>query len=359
MRRIQLSRSGLLVAIVLLVVGSAASFGLGHLLARRTQAAPVAGTQGNEDQRSGPIVSVGGSVGGQPGGQPGGQGNGRTGSNPGSGSGNGNGNGSGKSQPTPQPSHPGGSSGSTGTTSSGSSSQSGSSSSGSTGTSSSGRSSPTSSHGGSTSPSGSTSGKGSGSSGSGVSVTQSGGGQTITVSGDGSSVTITQNGSGTSISVTGPSQGSLGQAGNQGQGWQSQGQQQSWGTHPAPCSASSLGASWPQVARPLAPDQVLIVPDGSAIPVRFRVQGPCAGSASLPARLYLAPMNGGRFIPALSADGTPDGWGTAATSNAFRYDGARGEYRYDLCTEGLAPGAYRLGIDLGNGRLYVVPFALR
>lgn len=76
MHRIQVSRSGLLVAVFFLVVGSLASFGMGQLLARQTHAAVVASGARYEDQRSGPVASVGGSLGSQAG--HGGQGSGKT-----------------------------------------------------------------------------------------------------------------------------------------------------------------------------------------------------------------------------------------------------------------------------------------
>jgi hypothetical protein len=279
MRRIQLSRSGLLVAVILLVGGSSASFGLGQSLARQAHAAAVTAGLSNKDQRSGPIVSLGGGLGRKPGEH--------RGSHPGSG-----GRGRGESNPTPAPSNL------------------------------------------------------SGQPGSGVSVTQSGSGQTITVNGDGASVTITQSGSGTSISVI------SGQSRNAGQSGEPQGHSQGWAAaHTTSCSPVALGATRSQNARAQDSGEALVVSAGSAVPVHLRIRGPCAGAGSLAARLYLAPMDGGGFIPALSADG--------AASNAFRYDAGRGEYRYDVGTQGLPRGAYRLGIDLGNGQLYVVPFAVR
>ena len=167
-------------------------------------------------------------------------------------------------------------------------------------------------------------------------MSQTGNGRTITVSSGGSSVTISSNGSGTSVSV---SQGSS-QHGRSNGG--------------VTCSTNQLRNSWPAVAQPLRTNEALIVPGGSSIPVRFQLQGACAGAAHVKAHLYLAPMNGS-FIPALPADGN-------SRNNAFRYDSSSYQYVYTLTTRGLPPGMYQLGIDLGdrgNGQLFVVPFAVR
>jgi hypothetical protein len=100
---------------------------------------------------------------------------------------------------------------------------------------------------------------------------------------------------------------------------------------------------------------MLIVPPGRAIPVRFALRGACAGATNVPARLYLTRTDSGwvgPFHPALSDDSPWQG-------NAFSYNGASGQYLYSLHTAGLRPGAYLLGIDLGDGGLHTLPFAVR
>jgi hypothetical protein len=101
--------------------------------------------------------------------------------------------------------------------------------------------------------------------------------------------------------------------------------------------------------------------DGSAsfnragrILVKFRLVGASAGITDLVARLYVAPViNGvaGDYQPATSV--------SSVTDNVFFYEAKWNHYSYLLDRGTLAPGRYRLKVDLGDGVLHTLDATLR
>jgi hypothetical protein len=93
---------------------------------------------------------------------------------------------------------------------------------------------------------------------------------------------------------------------------------------------------------------------GQVIPVRFTLTGASAGISTLAAKLFVAKVVGDGVnpeVPAVSAGG-------GTTGNLFRPVGSTGTYQFLLSTSSMAPGAYWLRIDLGDGVLHTVPITL-
>jgi hypothetical protein len=93
---------------------------------------------------------------------------------------------------------------------------------------------------------------------------------------------------------------------------------------------------------------------GQVIPVRFTLTGASAGISTLAARLFVAKVVGDGVnpeVPAVSAGG-------GTTGNLFRPVGSTGAYQFLLSTSSMAPGAYWLRIELGDGVIHAVPITL-
>lgn len=89
-----------------------------------------------------------------------------------------------------------------------------------------------------------------------------------------------------------------------------------------------------------------------AIPVRFELTGASASVSTLQARLFIAPVVDGAVGPELPAAAVGRG------GNLFDALGPRAFYQLILSTRDLAPGTWRLRIDLGDGEQHTAFFSL-
>ena len=83
---------------------------------------------------------------------------------------------------------------------------------------------------------------------------------------------------------------------------------------------------------------------GRVLPIKFSLTGASAG-LQITGRLLVARIVGGAIGPEVNAESS----GGANDGNRFRYDA--GQYIFNWSTKGLAPGTYRLRLDLGDGVL--------
>lgn len=86
----------------------------------------------------------------------------------------------------------------------------------------------------------------------------------------------------------------------------------------------------------------------STVPVRFALDGVSAWITDALARLWVAPLDSN--VPGVEMPATPSG--SANRNGYFRYERREG-YVFNWSTRGLAPGRYRLRVDLGDGVLRV------
>jgi probable HAF family extracellular repeat protein len=122
----------------------------------------------------------------------------------------------------------------------------------------------------------------------------------------------------------------------------------------------SVTYSWSGVLQPIDPPNASgvsasVFKAGSTVPVKFALTGASAGITSLAATLsYAKVSNGiaGTDIEAVSI-------AAATAGNLFRYDTATRQYIFNWSTKRLAPGTYRLTIDLGDGVSHAVDIGLR
>ncbi len=89
--------------------------------------------------------------------------------------------------------------------------------------------------------------------------------------------------------------------------------------------------SWSGLLSPINPDGSTVRKAGSTLPVKFRLTGASASITNATAKLTIERVSDG-YRPVKAA--------------RFTYNG---QYMYQWNTKGLAPGAYRLTIDLGDG----------
>jgi hypothetical protein len=117
----------------------------------------------------------------------------------------------------------------------------------------------------------------------------------------------------------------------------------------------SVTYDWSGVLSPVNADGSSVFKAGRTVPVKFQLAGSSAGIANAIARLSYARISGNVPGPVNEADST-----AAATSgNLFRYDSSNREYIFNWSTKGLAPGTYRLNLDLGDGQVRTVDLSLR
>ncbi len=106
---------------------------------------------------------------------------------------------------------------------------------------------------------------------------------------------------------------------------------------------------------PINPDGSSVFKKGQAIPVKFTLTGASAGITDATARLFVAQVTGGVVGPEIPATSV----GQSNSGNLFDFSAADGIYIYRLSTDGLAPGLYRLRIDLGDGVLRTILITLK
>jgi len=113
--------------------------------------------------------------------------------------------------------------------------------------------------------------------------------------------------------------------------------------------------SWSEVLQPINSDGSSIFKLGRTIPVKFRLTGESEGITDAEARLYLSKVSD-------SVTGTKEeATSTAAATegNLFRYDASEDQYVFNLSTEDLVQGTYRLRIDLSDGERRMVDISLK
>jgi legume-like lectin family protein/K319-like protein/MBG domain-containing protein len=114
--------------------------------------------------------------------------------------------------------------------------------------------------------------------------------------------------------------------------------------------------SWSGALPPINQDGSSIFKLGSTIPVKFRLVGPSAAFAGLPARIFLAKLSDGIMGTWEAASSTSNG----DSGNTFRFDAVAGQYIFNLSTRGLTTGTYQLRIDLDDGnQAHTVQISLR
>jgi HYR domain-containing protein len=114
--------------------------------------------------------------------------------------------------------------------------------------------------------------------------------------------------------------------------------------------------AWSGVLPPINADGSSVFKVGSTVPVKFTLpSSACASTSNVVATLSWKPVSSAAAGAANAAVST-----SAATSgNQFRYDPTSGQYVFNWSTKGLAPGAYLLQINLGDGVMHTVSVGLK
>jgi hypothetical protein len=113
--------------------------------------------------------------------------------------------------------------------------------------------------------------------------------------------------------------------------------------------------SWSGVLQPINSDGSSIFKLGRTIPVKFKLTGESAGITDAGAKLYL-------FKVSDSVTGTKEeapSTAAATEGNLFRCDASEDQYVFNLSTEDLVQGTYRLRIDLSDGEKRTVDISLK
>ena len=113
--------------------------------------------------------------------------------------------------------------------------------------------------------------------------------------------------------------------------------------------------AWSGVLQPINADGSSVFKQGSTVPVKFTLTGTSAGITDLAAKLSVAPVSNAVAGTEQEAASTaaPD------AGTAFRYDGASGQYVFNLSTKALAVGTYQVRIDVGDGTTNAVTISLK
>jgi hypothetical protein len=113
--------------------------------------------------------------------------------------------------------------------------------------------------------------------------------------------------------------------------------------------------AWSGILQPINADGSSVFKLKSTVPVKFQLTGTSAGITDAVATLTLAKVSAtttGTDIEAVST--------AAATSgNTFRYDATSGQYIFNLATNGLSTGTWRLTVDLHDGVSRTVNISLK
>jgi hypothetical protein len=103
--------------------------------------------------------------------------------------------------------------------------------------------------------------------------------------------------------------------------------------------------SWSNLLAPINPLGLTTFLRGLPVAVQFSLTGGSAGITNLPARLFVAPVDGAGHVGAeFAAPGLAPGIG-----NLFRYVAVARQYLLSLNTLALASGTWQLRVDLGDG----------
>jgi len=107
--------------------------------------------------------------------------------------------------------------------------------------------------------------------------------------------------------------------------------------------------------QPINSDGTSVFKAGSTVPVKFKLTGGSAGITDLQPTLSYARISNGVVGSVNETVSTS----AATTGNLFRYDPTARQYIFNWSTKGLAPGTYRLFINLGDGVEHTVDVGLR
>jgi hypothetical protein len=108
-------------------------------------------------------------------------------------------------------------------------------------------------------------------------------------------------------------------------------------------------------AQPINSDGSSIFKLGKTIPVKFQLTGASTNITTAVANLSLTRLTSsvlGTYVEATTNS-------AADTGSTFRYDASGGQYIFNLSTDGLTQGTYRLRIDLHDGVMHTVDVSLR
>jgi len=100
--------------------------------------------------------------------------------------------------------------------------------------------------------------------------------------------------------------------------------------------------AWTGLLQPINADgsSVFTRKQGSTIPVKFKLTGPCSGGSALTFKIFLAWITGGVLGTETEATSTS----AADTGNVFRTDGSNDQYIFNLATKPLSVGTYQIRI---------------
>jgi hypothetical protein len=122
------------------------------------------------------------------------------------------------------------------------------------------------------------------------------------------------------------------------------------------CSGTSanvcvgMNYAWTGVLQPINVDgsSIFTRKQGSTIPVKFKLTGPCAGSLTF--KIFLAMVSNGVLGTEAEATSTS----AADTGNTFRYDAANDQYIFNLATKPLSTGTWQIRIAEYQGTTELV-----
>jgi hypothetical protein len=119
--------------------------------------------------------------------------------------------------------------------------------------------------------------------------------------------------------------------------------------------AVGVAYTWSGVLPPVSADGSFVFKQRRTVPIKFALTGASGGINNAVAKLLIFKVANNVVGSEIEANSTS----AATTGNLFRYDPSAGQYIFNLGTTGLSAGTYQLRIDLGDGVVRAVNFALR
>jgi len=123
----------------------------------------------------------------------------------------------------------------------------------------------------------------------------------------------------------------------------------------SPFAVFAAPVEWSGVLQPINADGSSIFKLGRTVPVKFQFTGSAAGTAYAQVEIYLAKVTDDVVGDEVEADSTAQ----ADSGNTFRYDASKDQYVYNLSTDDLSTGTWRLRLDFGDGVTRTVLISLR
>jgi probable HAF family extracellular repeat protein len=112
---------------------------------------------------------------------------------------------------------------------------------------------------------------------------------------------------------------------------------------------------WSGMLQPINSDGSSVFKLGRTVPVKLKLTGKSAGITDAEAKLYLSKVR--ESVAGTEEEATSTA--AATEGNLLRYDPAEDQYVFNLSTDNLTLGTYKLRIDLGDGVKHTMNISLK